>query len=151
MKKIKILKILILILLTYIVVKFFMTILSIPSEHIFRISISFIPSFLLFTGLVFLVSGLRYSLKKGYFNYPCTKKFKITGYLFISSGTLGLILYIMTYFSTSGQDTIIVLKTIMYQKIALNAFVIIVGIGILILSDIIKKGNSIQQENDLTI
>lgn len=147
MKKIKLLRIVILTLLVYIIFRLITIMLNVPSEHKISALISNTP-ILFFTGLMFIERGLKLSLKKGYFNNMGIKKFKYAGYFFISSGFLG---FLLGLFYLIKQNNSVELRVIMHQKISFNFCVLIVGIGILIFSDMIKKGYFVQKENDLTI
>lgn len=94
-----------------------------------------------FIGLILVQKSLYYIIKTGYFNQKSTLLLKKVGFIFIISSIIDIIRFA---FNTST----------FYQKfnnIAVEIFILIVGVGILIFSDVMKKGNDLKTENDLTI
>jgi len=146
MKRIKLLHGIIITLVILLIARSFFLIFSIPLGLMKNIIIN-IPVLLLL-GLIYIERGLSYCIKNGYFNSKSILKFKRGGLFFIFSGLISLIMgAIMLFFQT---NTILV-QNLMYQNISKSFLILVIGLGLVIISDFIKKGNIIQSENDLTI
>ena len=146
MKKIKILHGFIILLEIILLFRFAYLIINIPLKHFTNV----IPNlpFILLIGLFFIERGLFYSIKKGYFNVESNLKFKRGGFFFILSGLINLLIgtiTLMVQFNTTLE------KVHLYENISRSFLIFIIGLGFIIISDFIKKGNQIKQENDLTI
>tara|TARA_R110000751_G_scaffold14621_3_gene47362 strand:- start:2590 stop:2964 length:375 start_codon:yes stop_codon:yes gene_type:complete len=96
-----------------------------------------------FIALFFLERGLKDTVKKGFFNNNNVIKFKRTGQLFMVSGSLSLIWSITLLIYSNGMT--------LFSGLSSSALLILVGFGLIILTDFINNGNQLQQENDLTI
>ena len=146
MKKIKFLYGFIIILILFFVVRFVSILIVSPTELKLQIILTNTPVFLFF-GLIFLERGLYYSIKKGYFNAQSIFKFKLGGYLFLFSGLITLIKSVLLLIKNDGPQ----LKMILQQDISESFLILIVGLGLVVISDFIRKANLLQGENDLTI
>ena len=146
MKRIKLLRAIIVTLIILLITRSVFMILSIPSGLIKNV-IPNIPVLLLL-GLVYIERGLSYCIKKGYFNNRSIFKFKRGGVFLILSGLISLIMSAIMLFS---QTNTILVQNLMNQNISKSFLIIVIGLGLVIISDFIKKGNIIQSENDLTI
>ena len=152
MKKIKILHGFLVMLILLYVTHFYTTLFIMPNfvdifeNKIFGVSqfyLEFGFSILLFLGLIFTQISLFFVIKKGYFNYKSTMLFKRGGILILISGLLNLILGIALFWSN---------KEDVYINNILRAFpIVLIGFGLIIISDFLKKGNQLKSENDLTI
>lgn len=92
-------------------------------------------------GLILIQKSLYYIIKTGYFNQKSALLLKKAGFVFIITSVIDIIRFA---FNTSAFYP-------KFNTIAVEIFILIVGVGILIFSDIMKKGNDLQEENDLTI
>jgi len=150
MRKIKILRGFIIALCAFVIIVRLIVgpILLIQVEHDDKLLlvISKFP-FLLFAGLIFIERGLHHIIKNGYFNIKSAINVKRGGLFLIISGVLSLIRGAILLNSNVPS----VLKSNITQNISEYLLISIVGFGLIIISDFIKKGNQIQQENDLTI
>ncbi|AXO80541.1 hypothetical protein DZC78_09145 [Olleya aquimaris] len=96
-----------------------------------------------FIALFFLERGLKDTVKKGFFNNNNVIKFKRTGQLFMVSGSLSLIWSITLLIYFNGMT--------LFSGLSSSMLLILVGFGLIILTDFINNGNQLQQENNLTI
>ncbi|WP_054852477.1 hypothetical protein [Olleya sp. ITB9] len=96
-----------------------------------------------FIALFFLESGLKGTIKNGFFNHNNVIKFERTGQLFMFSGSLSLIWSIALLIYSNGMT--------LFSGLSSSALLILVGFGLIILTDFINNGNQLQQENNLTI
>ena len=101
-------------------------------------------SVITFAALFYLQKGLSIIIKKGFFNENSSSKFKVAGQLFLISGVLSFIWDFTLLIYSKGE--IYVIPTIMSDILLL-----LIGFGLLIIADFIINGNTIQQENELTI
>ncbi|AUC83101.1 DUF2975 domain-containing protein [Lacinutrix sp. Bg11-31] len=101
-------------------------------------------SILSFVALFFLRKGLGVTIKKGFFNKNSSKKFKIAGKLFLVSGVLSLLWDFTLLIYSKGEILFV-------GSIISDILLLLIGFGLLIIADFITNGNTIQQENDLTI
>lgn len=101
-------------------------------------------SVITFTALFFIQKGLFATIKKGFFNKKSSGKFKVAGKLFLISGTLSLIWDITLLIYSKGEFLFV-------ERIGQDVLLLLIGFGLLIIADFIINGNTIQQENALTI
>ncbi|MCF6279514.1 MAG: DUF2975 domain-containing protein [Flavobacteriaceae bacterium] len=99
----------------------------------------------LFLGLIFIQQGLFLIIKKGFFNTKSAKYFKAGGFLIIVYGLLFFSVELLLFIKTMKGEDFLIIRA--FQAIPL----LIIGFGLLIISDIIKNGKIIKQENELTI
>lgn len=92
-------------------------------------------------GLFLIQKSLSHVIQIGYFNEKSAGLLQKSGLVFIISSVLDT-LHIA--FNNSAFDQKL-------NNIAVTIFICMVGIGVLLLSDIMKKGIIIKNENDLTI
>lgn len=105
--------------------------------------VSLIFSVIIFIALFFLRYGLCITIKKGFFNYKSSGKYKVAGFLFVTSGALSLIWDFTILIYSNGKTG--------FTSISSDVLLLLIGFGLLIISDFISNGNTLQQENDLTI
>jgi hypothetical protein len=92
-------------------------------------------------GLFLIQKSLYHIIKIGYFNERSALLLRKSGLVFIISSVLDSL---RIAFNNSDFDQ----KS---NNIAVTIFILMVGIGVLLLSDVVKKGILIKNENDLTI
>ena len=103
----------------------------------------------LLLGYLIIAKGLWELVKQDIFNSKSVRWFSTAGILLIASGLI--ILLVSLYNLGAYQEMLSTnIKTHLFDIIK-NTYSIIIGLGLLILSDFIKSGNSYKQENDLTI
>lgn len=103
--------------------------------------------------LVLIISGsvtyaLYTFLKKGYFNMISARFLKLGGVLYLIFGLFVLGQSIYIYINT---PTLFQTELILQYYLIKNGFSIVVGFAMITISDILKKGALLRQENDLTI
>jgi hypothetical protein len=98
---------------------------------------------ILIIALFNIQKGLQGFIKDGYFNFNSSERFKISGYLLLTISILGIIISLLGMKQSSEKD--ILADIIMY------VLLIAISVGLLAFSDVIKKGNIIENENNLTI
>ena len=87
--------------------------------------------------------GLQAFIKEGLFNFKSSKRFKRSGYLLLLLSVSGIIIRLVGM-SHTPKDQIL-------SDIIMYLLLLAIGIGLLAFSDVIKKGNIIETENNLTI
>lgn len=92
-------------------------------------------------GLFLIQKSLYHITKIGYFNERSALLLRKSGLVFIISSVLDAL---RIAFNNSDFDQKL-------NNIAVTIFIFMVGIGVLLLSDMMKKGIIIKNENDLTI
>ncbi|RSK41688.1 DUF2975 domain-containing protein [Mangrovimonas spongiae] len=115
------------------------------SQFIFGYYTQFVSLFfsiLTFIALFYVKSGLGVIIKEGFFNAKCSKQFKISGNIFLITGSLSFLWYLLLLFYSKGKMPI---------SGASDVLLIIIGLGMLVITDIVKNGHLIKKENDLTI
>lgn len=98
---------------------------------------------LLIIALLNIQKGLQGFIKDGYFNFRSSERFKISEYLLLMISIIGITISLLGMKQSS--ETEILSNTVMYLLL------IAIGIGLLAFSDVIKKGNVLKTENDLTV
>jgi hypothetical protein len=98
---------------------------------------------LLIIALLNIQKGLQGFIKDGYFNFKSSERFKISGYLLLILSITMLMISFLAIEKASGIEIL--------SDIIINLLLIAIGIGLLAFSDVIKKGNMLENENNLTI
>lgn len=96
-----------------------------------------------FIGLVYIEKGVRITVKKGFFNAKSSQHFITAGKYFLVSGILGGVFDLVIFFCSDGVSG--------FASLGLNFLLIIMAFVLYIIADIIKNGNELKTENDLTI
>lgn len=94
-------------------------------------------------GSFIVQQGIKYVIKKGFFNDISEAKFKRAGFIFILFALCRVIYIIIINKEFTLSELI--------NNFILGFLVLLVGLGLLIFSDFIKNGGILKQENDLTI
>lgn len=113
-----------------------------------------LTSFVLFIlGVLYLVKILRLFSNEKHFSIEIFRCFNLSGKLFLFSGILGFILYFvpLLLIEMEAMDVQYLTFIFGYDTMIFYLLLSIVGLFLILFSDIIKKGNIIQSENDLTI
>lgn len=92
-------------------------------------------------GLILIQKSLYFIIKTGYFNQKSALLLKKAGFVFIISSVIDIIRFT---FNTDAFHQ-------KFNNITVEIFILLMGVGILIFSDAMKKGNVLKNENDLTI
>ena len=87
--------------------------------------------------------GLQSFIKEGFFNLKSSQHFKKSGYLLLIISLFGILISLQGIDGAAKGETI--------SDIIIYLLLLSIGIGLLAFSDVIKKGNSIETENNLTI
>lgn len=103
-------------------------------------------SLLLILGLFFIQRALFSIIKKGYFNSIASKRFKIAGMFFVITGFGSAIFSVIVLTREIGTNSQFLL-----HNFILDFLLVMIGFGLFIFADVIKKGNILEQENQLTI
>ncbi len=98
---------------------------------------------LLLIGLYKAQQGLFSILKNGFFNHKSEQKLNQSGVFFILSG-ISSIIYNILIMSELKLDIFI-------NNFVQHIIILLIGFGLFIFSDFIKKGGVLKHENDLTI
>jgi len=124
------------------------------SQFLFGRYTSYVAMFLsLFTfiGFIFIKKGLQQIIQNGIFNGKSSEHILNAGRFFTVSGILGFIFNIAISIHSSGDrgnmDSIIM----RLDSLIVNFLLIILAFVFFIIADIIKNGNELKTENDLTI
>jgi hypothetical protein len=97
----------------------------------------------LILALFYIQKGLQAFIKEGFFNLKSSERFKRSGYLLLALSVFGIIIRLLSL-NQSPEDQIL-------SEIIMYLLLLAIGIGLLAFSDVIKKGNIIETENNLTI
>ena len=146
MRKIKLLRGLIIALEIALIARSVAIIMQIPLDQIRNIITN--TPVLLFIGLIYIERGLFYNIKIGYFNIQSALKLKRGGLFLMFSGFISLIKNTFILYDHFNTPEI---KVFLIRNITQSLLISIIGFGIIVISDFIKKGNTIQNENDLTV
>lgn len=98
----------------------------------------------LLTSLIYIERSLFLMYTKGYFNSIATKYLKIGGIIMICVAIISIGIE-FTNENTPESSRVMVETTIT------SMFQTIIGIGCLIISDVLHKGSELKEDNDLTI
>lgn len=112
------------------------------SDYIITICFSVIT----IIGLFFLQRAFYLIIKKGVFNTGTNSNFKKAGLFFLISG-VGSTLFNSYMIFTDSDNT----SHNFFFNFEKDFLLIMIGFGLFILADIIKNGNILKQENELTI
>jgi hypothetical protein len=96
----------------------------------------------LISGIVYIQKGLQAFIREGFFNFKSSKRFKIGGYLLSITSIFSIIVSLLNMKKSIKGE---------FSSIIMELLLLAIGIGLLALSDVIKKGNIIETENNLTI
>jgi len=118
-----------------------------PSNFIFSTGIS-IPLMLLFAaGLYFIHQSCIMFVKRSYFNSKSAVYLKKGSYILATTALIWIIINIVNLdFSKDNKEIFQLVEDISY-----NILWIVISLALLGVADIIKKGEKIKRENDLTI
>lgn len=87
--------------------------------------------------------GLQGFINEGFFNFKSSERFNRSGYLLLVLSVSGIIITLLGMNQSQDVETL--------SNIIMDLLLLAIGIGLLAFSDVIKKGNSIETENNLTI
>lgn len=87
--------------------------------------------------------GLQGFINEGFFNFKSSERFNRSGYLLLVSSVSGIIITLLGMNQSQDVETL--------SNIIMDLLLLAIGIGLLAFSDVLKKGNSIETENNLTI
>jgi len=87
--------------------------------------------------------GLQGFIKEGFFNFKSSERFSRSGYLLLLLSVSGIIITLLGMNQSQDVETL--------SNIIIDLLLLAIGIGLLAFSDVIKKGNTIETENNLTI
>jgi len=93
--------------------------------------------------LLNIQKGLQGFIKEGFFYFKSSERFNRSGYLLLFLSISGIIISLL---SVDQSEKVEILSNII-----LDLLLLAIGIGLLAFSDVIKKGNIIETENNLTI
>lgn len=112
--------------------------------------IIYLLAILFFTMAYFLIGqSIWLFIQKGFFSETINKKLQKGGILFIAYGLIKLLFGL--YLIVNYNELFDTQRTIQYLQIIENGYILIIGLVLLIVSDIIRKGIILKKENDLTI
>ena len=101
-------------------------------------------------GFYYFYRSCAMFIKRGYFNYKSSVYLKTGGYILMIKSALSLIIITVITIDTSElSDSQSKADLIMNISSCITSFII--GFSLIAASDVIKKGNVLKQENDLTI
>jgi hypothetical protein len=98
---------------------------------------------ILILALFNIQKGLQGFIKEGFFNFKSSERFNRSGYLLLLLSVSGIIIRLFGV-NQSPEDQIL-------SDIIMYLLLLAIGFGLLAFSDVIKKGNIIETENNLTI
>lgn len=98
---------------------------------------------LLSTGLYLVHQSFTSFIKRSFFNRKSAVYLSSGGYILAATGLIGFVMDIIRWNALSESSLI--------TNIAANTMLLLIGFGLTAVSDIIKKGENIKRENDLTI
>ncbi|MGB2684077.1 MAG: DUF2975 domain-containing protein, partial [Olleya sp.] len=111
--------------------------------------------------MLFFIERIFYSLNKSLtFTHNLNKKVKYLGVVFIFSESLSLLFsYVLgSYYGRISTQTLIDGKRLsggldlsMNPRLEFDFAFFIIGLSLLVLASLLKSGNQLQQENDLTV
>ncbi len=105
--------------------------------------VSIIFSIFSFIGLLYIRNGLAITLNSGFFNSDSSHNFKVAGGYFFVSGLLRCIFEFAVLFYSGNLTS--------FSSIGQSFLLIILSFVLYIISDIIKNGNDLKLDNELTI
>lgn len=105
--------------------------------------VMFLRIAILIFALFNIQKGLQGFIKEGFFNFKSSERFNRSGYLLLVLSVSGIIITLLGMNQSQEVETL--------SNIIIDLLLLAIGIGLLAFSDVIKKGNSIETENNLTI
>ncbi|TDE05978.1 DUF2975 domain-containing protein [Flavobacterium sandaracinum] len=87
--------------------------------------------------------GLQAFIKEGFFNIKSSDRFNRSGHLLLLLSVSGIIISLLVMYQSPEEQTL--------SDIIMYLLLLAIGIGLLAFADVIKKGNTIETENNLTI
>ncbi|SDH00305.1 Protein of unknown function [Flavobacterium omnivorum] len=105
--------------------------------------VMFLRIAILIFALFNIQKGLQGFIKEGFFNFKSSERFNRSGYLLLFLSVSGIIITLLGMNQSQEVETL--------SNIIIDLLLLAIGIGLLAFSDVIKKGNSIETENNLTI
>jgi hypothetical protein len=105
--------------------------------------ISLFFSLVLFTAVFFAYQAIKEIIKSGYYNSISAKKFKTSGVLIVGTQLISILFQFINS-STKTLD-----NTISFW--IMDALFLLIGIGLLSISDLLNEGKMLKEENDLMI
>lgn len=87
--------------------------------------------------------GLQGFIKEGFFNFKSSERFNRSGYLLLLLSVSGIIISFLSMNQSEDVETL--------SNIIIDLLLLAIAFGLLAFSDVIKKGNIIETENNLTI
>src|SRR5690554_5172633 len=115
-------------------------------DFVFGSSTKFIVLFfslLTFIGLIFIKKGLGVTLKYGVFNNKSSLSFVVAGYFLFISGVLVCIFNLISFIHSNGTTGV--------ASIGQDLLLVILSFILFIVVDIIKNGNELKLDSELTI
>lgn len=103
--------------------------------------ISAIMTMILTIGLCFVYQSVSLFTKMGFFNLKSATYISVGGYIIALTAIISFILEINAQITMNS----------LIMNIFLNLLLFMIGFGLIAVSEVIRKGESIQRENDLTI
>jgi len=98
---------------------------------------------ILILGLIFILLGLRAMIQLGGFNSKSTTNFKYSG-IAIGSYGMAYLIFQLNFINTAETYRI-------FTNSVTSIFIVIVGFGIYSFSEILRSGERLKEENDLTV
>lgn len=115
-------------------------------DFVFGSSTKFLVLFLSllnFIGLIFIKKGLGVTLKNGVFNTKSSLNFVIAGYFFLITGILGGVFDIISFIHSNGITGV--------ASFGQDLLLVILSFILFTVADIIKNGNELKLDSELTI
>ena len=119
-----------------------------PPDFIKKISINLLLTCVYTVGLYFTHQSCTLFLKKGYFNTQSALYLTKGGYIIMAKAVLSLVK--VAIFIDLHKEPMALVKDIS-SSTTFDIMLFIIGFSLVALSDIIKKGEIIKTENDLTV
>ena len=121
---------------------------SVPKATVTLLCTS-IPITLMFViGLYYIHQSCTMFIRRGYFNTKSAQYLSTGGYIMMIKAIISLIL--IAVFFDAKKDTIELIRNL-ESNVSFNTILIIIGLSLVAISDIIKQGEIIKTENDLTV
>jgi len=112
-------------------------------SFLFVLIVSFIAN-------IFIIKGLRKLLIKGIFNPKSSKSFKKAGVLIILIGVISILVH-LDNMADFAEVTNSYFNNFIFSEVLQKGYLIMTGIGLIIIADILKKGIALREETELTI
>lgn len=105
--------------------------------------ISIIFSLFLFIAIYVAYQAITEISRKGYYNSLSANKFKISGLLIIATQIMSIVFQLMNHSPRTLENTI--------SFWIMDGLFLLIGLGLLSISDVLKEGKLLKDENELTI